>query len=415
MNNIKIYKFGGAVLNSLNGFRNMLKILQEQQSDKLLLVVSAFAKSTRELRKAGEQASLGRLATAEEVIEKLILEYLYFAENLINDATLLNLIKAEIENAHCEIKKLLRGIAIVRELTPRTLDLLMSYGEKLSLLIAYHYLKINGINIASIDSSQVIKTNSNFGKASPNYPITANNVAKQILPLFDEYSTVVTQGFVASDSNNEITTMGIESSNLSAAIYAQYLECKEIILFTDVDGIRNADPKLQNDTSLVKQLSYRQAYLLGLNGIKLIFPQMVKLAKRAGIKIIIKSGISESSDKTIISTEKNNDDISITINKGEKYLYQCYLPRHLNSNRFMQRYFYKKHNLKDLGFQIISAEDSYCIVELLDKEAIKGAIQCEKISIISLNGGKLPQGMLNSEKVFYESTFANVKNFYFRK
>lgn len=311
-------KFGGAVLNSISGFSKMLEIVKSNTDTQCLLVISAFSKSTRDLKMAAQTAEMGDLITAKNISDKLYDEYCSFAKILLRNSNNLEILIEQYNTSFENLNDLLKGISITNELTDRTLDAIMSYGETLSLLTAYHYLQCNGINIAELNSIQVIITDDNYGAARPILSICQDNIKTKALPLFETHNIVLTQGFVASNRNGEITTMGIESSNLTAAIYAKFLNADSFVIYTDVEGIRSADPRLNSSTDIVGNLSYDQAYLLGVNGLKLIFPDMIELIRDTGIEIQIMSAYSESGECTIIS-HKSSDNNSIIIIEHDDY------------------------------------------------------------------------------------------------
>ncbi len=310
-----VMKFGGAVLNSIEGFNNMLRIIKSNESKRILLVISAFSKSTRNLKSAAITAETGDLTAAMKIADELYREYYNFAKMLIDKNSILDILVEEYKNSFSQLYDFLKGISITRELTYRTLDAVMSFGERLSLLTAHYYLSENGVALASIDSSEILKTDDNYGFANPNLELCEKNINELVSPLIEQSKIVITQGFVASTISGEITTMGIESSNLSAALYAKYLKAEEFIIYTDVQGIRTADPKLFSDTKCIKQLSYDQAYLAGVSGVKLIFPEMVEIVRSANLKVIIKSAFADDGEFTTVKSERGNSAEIITIAK----------------------------------------------------------------------------------------------------
>lgn len=315
---MKIIKFGGAVLNSINGFNKMLEIVKTNGSSKCLLVISAFSKSTRNLKKAAHTAETGDLAKAINISKELYCEYCSFAKILFRNTDELENLIIQYNISFDKLNDLLKGISITRELTDRTLDAIMSYGEMLSLLTAYHYLIYNSVDIVELNSTQVLITDDNFGAARPLLQICEDNIKSKVIPLFHRHNLVLTQGFVASNQTGEITTMGIESSNLTAAIYAKYLNAEACIIYTDVEGIRAADPKSQSTTEIIRNLSYDQAYLLGVNGLKLIFPDMIELIRDSGIEILIKSAYQEDGEFSIIS-DKAAEGNSLIVIEDDDY------------------------------------------------------------------------------------------------
>ena len=314
---MKVIKFGGAVLNSIDGFGEMLKIVKANSDNKCLLVISAFSKSTRNLKNAAQTAEMGDIASAVQISNELYNEYCNFATILLSNSENLKDLIEQYDTSFENLNDLLKGISITRELTDRTLDAIMSFGETLSLLTAFHYLNCNGIRLIELNSTDVIITDDSFGSARPILDICEDNIKSKAMPLFGEYNIVLTQGFVAANRLGETTTMGIESSNLTAAIYAKYLNAEACIIYTDVEGIRSADPKLYADTVVIPNLSYEQAYLLGVNGLKLIFPDMVELIRESGIEIQIKSAYNQEAEFTVISKRANDAESCIAIEQDD--------------------------------------------------------------------------------------------------
>ena len=315
-----VMKFGGAVLSNTEGFENMLRIVSAKKSNKILLVISAFSKSTRSLKAAAFYAESGSLDLALDSIQDLKSQYLDFANRLLSDDAGLTKLIVEYDKSFTQINDLLRGVAITKELTLRTLDAIMSFGEKLSLITAYNYLAANGMAIAFIDSVEIIKTDNNYGNAKPYLEICEQNIHSKVQAIFTDNDIVITQGFVASSIAGEITTMGIESSNLTAAIYAKYLCATEFVIFTDVEGVRSADPKVYDNTEIIPYLSYDQAYSAGVNGLKLIFPKMIDIIRSVEMTLCIKSAALPNGEYTIISSTPNSNDTSIRIDMPDLYL-----------------------------------------------------------------------------------------------
>lgn len=426
--NIKILKFGGAALSHLFAFDNMLSTLkQNQENNNILLVVSAFSKTTKKLRSAAELAESGNLDSAVSLIDEIALEYECYADKLINDKELCRITIHQISEAKHELHSLLKGVSIVKELTARTLDKIMSYGEKLSLLIAFHFINIHGVNAGFIDSSNIIITNSNYGQASPILSATESNIKEKLIPMWKEHKVLITQGFVAANAEGITTTMGIESSNLTAAIYAKYLNCSEIVIFSDVNGIRSADPKVNADTHLIDKLSYKQAYLLGKCGLKLIFPKMIKLAAQANIHVIIKSGIESSTESTIISSQANEQPLEIVINNGETRLLK--VPFSAKDMHFtlrngkiavpslysktLKRWLSRAYNGKidDAKFKVIAIDDAYILIELGGNASSKEITKCEKQSKVRFNSAKRTQ---SGEEAYYRISSKSIETSYYK-
>lgn len=303
---MKIMKFGGSVLKSREGFFNMIEILKKEPSRSLLIVVSAFSTATRFLSQAAEYAESGDEVKAYSILDSIISEHENYARELFSDKGHFdNLLKLYNESSN-KIRDYLAGIAITGELTLRTLDIILSYGEHLALQTVHQFLLEQGYEHECVDSTSIIVTDSNYGKAEPVMNLTRKNVENILKPALENNRVVLTQGFVARSNSGEITTMGIESSNLTAALYSNILSPDELIFWTDVEGIRTADPKIIKNTKSLSVINFNDAISLSQNGLKLIYPTMLRYLEGEQIKISFKSAFNQDGESTIINHENNS-------------------------------------------------------------------------------------------------------------
>lgn len=300
---MKVIKFGGAVLKDLSGFRAMLEIIKRNSGNKILLVVSAFGKSTTILTRAAHVAETGDFSQACAIAAECLSKYDSIVdEALSHDSSKYNA-NEYLASVHEKLTNLLQGVSITRELTLRTLDAIIACGEDAALLTTELFLHDNHLSATSIHASELIATDSNFGNAKPILDNTADNITQRMPKMFLTADIVVTQGFVAKDLYGEITTMGLESSNLSAAIFAQVLGIKELEIYTDVCGIRTADPKSHAGTQCFRKMPFAEAKRAGLSGLKLVFPAMISLLADTGTRIFIKNAFEPDGEFTEISEE----------------------------------------------------------------------------------------------------------------
>lgn len=300
-----VMKFGGAALSRAEGFEQMEKILRAETKRPLLMVISALSKTTSQLENAAKTAEMGFEHDAIKQINIVVSNHRRLSQKLIHGESADKFIHSVLESGAEHLKKLIRGVAITRELTARTLDIILSYGELFALKIIASYLLEKNIPIAEIDASEIIVTNDRFGNAQPNFDLTKKNVIKTILPSFDKGKIALIQGFVASAEDGQITTMGIESSNLTTALLADILGAKEIVYWTDVEGIRTADPKLIYNSKQIARMDYRFALSSAVKGLKLIFPGMIEIAKKGNIKLLYRSVFDLESKATEISFDES--------------------------------------------------------------------------------------------------------------
>ena len=267
---VNVIKIGGAAISGKNGIFNLIDILRGND-EKSILVVSAFGKTTRRL---AECAVLAESALIDDALLRLT-SIIGYHENILKDIEFNNqLLNSRINSIEDELANILKSIEVTGELTSRTLDKVMSYGETLCLEILSAVLEHNNLSIGLIDSRGFLITDDKHTKATPNKDATYKQIVAKVLPLFDEHNLIITQGFVAATQSGATTTMGIESSNLTASLLAELLNSKNILIYTDVPGIRSIDPKIYSGHAPINRLSYKEAIEASRHGVKLIYPQM---------------------------------------------------------------------------------------------------------------------------------------------
>lgn len=298
---MRIMKFGGAVMKNPEGFAAITSILRQYQHEPLLLVVSAFSTVTRNLKRAATLAEQADEQAALALAKSILEQHELFASQLLQNENTRNALLALLHENTQRLCEYLRGVSITRELTARTLDAIMSYGEYFAVHIAKHYLQEQGFTLTFIDAADTIVTDNRYGSAIPDRELTINAIDKKLRPALHRSAMVITQGFVGRSSTGELTTMGMESSNLTATLLGELLGAREVIIWTDVDGVRSADPRYAEQTTPLPHLSYAQAYTAAINGVKLLHPHMIEPVQRASIPLHIRSAFEPTGKGTLIT------------------------------------------------------------------------------------------------------------------
>ena len=284
----KLVKIGGALVNSKENFLKLIELISSDDYNNSFFVISGFGKTTSKLRLAAETA-INSTDDSIALIEGIIKE-------LIN----LSPKNASFDVEKEQLLKMIKGINITNELTQKLMDRFLSYGEILSFKLIH--LNIDN-DIHFVNAEELILTDSNFSKASPDYELSKSKTLTYLNE--NQYSKYITQGFIAADIYGNRTTMGLESSNLTATLIADILKLKQVTIITDVDGIRNIDPKLSNNTRLIENLNYNDALILANYGLKQIYPKMIEIAEKDNIEIIFRS-IDKKSEITKINSERSD-------------------------------------------------------------------------------------------------------------
>jgi len=175
-------------------------------------------------------------------------------------------------------------------------DQVVSVAEQLSTKIISAYLNDNLVNNNWLDARKYVKTDANYREAKVNWNVTAENIAK----LKNDKNLIITQGFIASDNNNNSTTLGREGSDYTAAIFAYCLDAKSLTVFKDVDGVLNADPKVFKNTKLLNQISYREAIEMAFYGASVIHPKTLQPLQNKEIPLFVKSFKKPTNIGTVI-------------------------------------------------------------------------------------------------------------------
>ena len=288
---MKVFKFGGASIKDASSIKNILEIISNYSNDNLLIVVSAMGKTTNALEKVVENYFKNK-----SELKSSILEVLKFHIDICNELFPKNhLIFSEINSIFQKINTFINS-----NKSPSysfVYDQLVSNGELISSKIIYNYMTFKNIESSFIDARDCIKTDSNFRGANVKWDLTN----KKIKQMFNDSSTNITQGFIASDKNNFNVTLGREGSDYSAAIFAYALNAESLSIWKDVPGLLNADPKFFSNTKLLKHISYSETIELAFYGASIIHPKTLQPLQKKEIPLNVKSFKNPESNGTKIS------------------------------------------------------------------------------------------------------------------
>ena len=295
---MKVLKFGGTSVANAQNIKLVLNIvLNKAKQDKLVVAVSAFSKVTDLLQLAAAKAASNDESFKEIVaeIEKRHLDAIKELIPVSEQSSLLSHIKRIINH----LETLLDGCFLLGELSPRTSDTILSFGELLSSFIIAKALKQNLKNSDYKDSRELIKTNTNFGKAVVNFEVTN----KLITDFFasNENQVVIIPGFISSTLEGINTTLGRGGSDYTAAIIAAAVDASELEIWTDVNGMYTANPKIVKQAQPIATISYQEAMELSHFGAKVLYPPTIQPVLRKSIPILIKNTFEPESDGTYIS------------------------------------------------------------------------------------------------------------------
>ena len=308
----KIFKFGGASVKNSDAIINLKEIVSLHKESLTVIVVSAIDKSTNKLEEIWKSYLNDDMDSAIQKTNKCI----DFHYNIINNL-LLNKdddFVTQFNSLSNELKSFLSNNKKDNELS---YSKIVSYGELWSTCIISSYLNREGCLNNWVDARKIIKTKSNFTESEIDWQKT-NEIINQTI---EKHKLHVTQGFIASNSDTDTTTLGREGSDFTASIIGTCLAVDEVVIWKDVNGLLNADPKWFDNTKVLKNISYKEAIELSYLGASVIHPNTVKPLQNKNINLRIKSFLVPSNKGTLISENGLDDrEIPSLIYKPNQFL-----------------------------------------------------------------------------------------------
>lgn len=299
-----VMKFGGTSVEDANAIRNITEIVKKEISRKPIIVVSACAGITNQLLQTAMLASQGKKEEALNNVVAIESRHKKIVKDLFDGDTQKFLNKHFSQIAE-ELTALVNGVAVLGELTPRSLDTFAVYGELMSSFIIHHYFESQKIKSFWVDARSFMKTDEHFTKASVNIESTEQHLKDIVLPKVDNGYVVMTQGFIGSSSNGITTTIGRGGSDYSAALIGALLNAGEIQIWTDVDGILTSDPTVVKDAKKIKVMSFNEAAELAYFGARVLHPETILPAVKKNIPVrVLNSKNPVSTGTTIVAKPK---------------------------------------------------------------------------------------------------------------
>lgn len=302
---IQVFKFGGASLRSAEAIDNALHIVKKYSTAPTVLVVSAMGKMTNAFESL-HNAWYNREPT-NEPFQHIITYHNEIIHQLFTDN---HPVRKTIQHYYTQIEKFLNQHPEQYRSFDQSYDQLIPYGELLSSCIVYYYLKEKGISIDSVYATSCIATDDTWREARIKWDKTIQTIRQQVLPAFDNGATIViTQGFIGFTEQGFMTTLGREGSDFTASIFAYALDAEKVIIWKDVAGLYNADPKKFDNVIFIPHISYHEAAELSYYGQSIIHPRTIKPLQNKNIPLHIRSFLEPDKTGTII------DSITVDDNK----------------------------------------------------------------------------------------------------
>jgi len=306
---MKVLKFGGSSVGTPERIKGLISILKKyhDRGDQFTVVFSAFSGVTDSLLDMSRLAASGN-ETWKEAFEKFAQRHQAAIAELVTGAEQAQ-IAAEMERSHQSLANMLSGVYLVREASPRTMDYVVSFGERSSAFIIAAALRQAGIPASFLDARKVIKTNDNFVNAKVDFAATYPLIAKHYAENID---IQVVTGFIGSTADGLTTTLGRGGSDYTAAIIAAGLDAAIIEIWTDVDGVLTADPRKVRKAFTIPKMTYAEAMEMSHFGAKVIYPPTLQPALQKRIPLYIKNTFNPDFEGTYISEKSSQSEHPVT-------------------------------------------------------------------------------------------------------
>jgi len=303
MRTVEVHKFGGASLADAAAFAHAVRIVR-QLPGKLVIVVSAMSGTTDLLLEGAEKARAGDPKPLAAIADRLRKRHVEAARTLVSAGTVLDTVLSVIDASMTELATLAQGIAIVRELTPRTRDELVARGERLSAHLFSAALHATGRTAAYVDALQLIRTDGHFGNAAPDLKTTDAATRRVLLPLLRAGTIPVVPGFFGSTPDGQLATLGRGGTDVTAVLLGRALGAREVSLWKDVPGLLTADPRTVPDARLIPQLNVREAAELAYHGAKALHPRALTPILGRDVRVRVRPFADPATTGTEVSSRR---------------------------------------------------------------------------------------------------------------
>jgi aspartate kinase len=293
---MKVFKFGGASVNSVERIQNVGRIMQSYAGQKIVVIVSAMGKTTNALEKVTEAFFAGKKEEALQLFEQVKQQHLTTAKYVL--VTHYLACELQLKNFFTEVEWLLHDRP-VRDYD-YYYDQVVCSGELFSTAIISAYLNEIGVNNTWLDVRDIIRTDDDFRDANIDWEFTQKKVKELVVTELAQGHIVLTQGFIGATDENESTTLGREGSDYTAAVFANMLDAESQTIWKDVENVMNADPKQFPDAVPIAELNYNEVIEMAYYGAQVIHPKTIKPLQNKDIPLYVKCFLDPALPGTII-------------------------------------------------------------------------------------------------------------------
>jgi len=303
-----VIKYGGTSISTSKDICTVAKHLNDlSKKHQIVVVCSAISGTTDDLLEISESIKKENKSKAEQLASKIINRHKQLAKQTVKKSDVRKKLLTNLDADFTELLALIDGMVLLGEVTPRSMDYLTSFGERLSIKLVSSSIIDLGKKSISLTGKEVgIVTDSNFGESKPLMDTTRLRISKTVDAMFLKKTIPVVGGFTGADQHGHVTTFGRGGSDYSATIIGSCIKADEIWLMSDVDGLMTADPKIVKNAKLLKEVSYIEAIEMALFGAKQIHPRTFEPLLTKKIPMKIRSSFNIKNEGTLVSASTSS-------------------------------------------------------------------------------------------------------------
>jgi aspartate kinase len=334
-----VVKFGGTSVGDAAAIQRTAEIVKSKLSRDPIVVVSALGGTTNALLAVGEQSAKGHLIGALRGVETLRDRHLRECDALLGDSEESAEIAGELSAMFDELAHLAEALSTLGHVTPRSLDAITAHGEQLSASLVAAYFRKAGIDAEYVDPRTVMTTDEKFMEAEPQMDAIAQHAREILQPMVQKRQVPVMGGFVGASANGITTTLGRGGSDYSASLVGAALNAEAIEIWTDVDGMLTADPRVVDGALLIEQIRFDEASELASFGAKVLHPNTIAPAVRLGIPVFVYNSRNPTGKGTRITFDAPHRPVSAIAGKTDVTVVKVTAARMLLAHGFLRRVF----------------------------------------------------------------------------
>lgn len=308
-----VMKFGGSSVGTVEALKSVVALVSgHSTANDIVVVVSAMNGVTNSLIQAANRASQRDEKHVGEVTEQLRTKHENVCTQVITRAEGLKQTVGQLNLELRELEKALTGISYLGELTPRSRDYVLSFGEKLSTLILTGFLLDSGVRARRLTGEEAgIVTDASFGEATPLMHLTQQRANETLRPLIEKHEIPVVTGYIAATQDGVPTTLGRGGSDYTATLIGSALGADEVWIWTDVDGMMTADPRIEPAAKTIREISFMEAMEMSHFGAKAMHPRALEPAAKTGLPVRVKNTFNPDGPDTLILLDQRIRSVNV--------------------------------------------------------------------------------------------------------